>query len=437
MSVDAFLGLKSTGDFVTDEMPENWREGVARFYPNGDAPLTALTSMMKSSSVDSPELNWWDKMLPAQSAALLSSGLYDDAALGTAYTSAADARGTMVYANLTEANSQQFRAGHQVRLIDASDYRATTVGKIIQVHKNGNSSYLAVRLLEAANYSADPAYGLAGADTVSICGNINPEGGPTPAAITYKPTKYENKTQIFRSPLDLTRTAMKTHVRTGDVYKEAKLDALELNSIEIEKALFWSVMSETIGDNGKPERTMAGLVPLILQYAPNNVKDFQLDTDFSGDSWVQSGEDFLDKMLELIYRYGKDEKLCLLGSGAMLGITKLAKTYGNINLTPRSVAFGLNVVEWIPPGGGVLYLKRHPLFSYETVNRHSMVIIEPARLEYRYIDDTFFKKDETMREGGQIGIDGILEEFVTEFCLEYHFIPSFGYLNGIGLDNNL
>lgn len=431
MSVDAFLGLKSTGDFVTDEMPENWREGVARFYPNGDAPLTALTAVMASEQVDSPELNWWDKMLPAQSAALRGNGINDDAALTTAYSAASGVLGTTVYANITEANAQQFRSGHQVRIIDADDYRMTTVGKIIQVHKNGNSSYLAIRLQQADQRD------LATADTVSICGNQSPEGGPTPDAITYQPTKYENKCQIIRNAVDLTRTAMKTRTRTGDVYKEAKMDALELHSIEMEKAIFWSVISEVIGDNGKPERTMAGLIPLILQYAPANVKDFTLDTDYSGDTWVQSGEDFLDKMLEVIYRFGRDEKLCYLGSGAMLGITKLAKTYGNINLTPKSVLYGMNVIEWIPPGGGVLYLKRHPLFSYDAVNRNSMVIIEPARLKFRYVDDTFYKKDDTMRQGGQVGIDGILEEFLTEFCLEYHFLPSFGYLNGIGLDNNL
>lgn len=430
MSVNAFLGLKSTGDFAAEEMPENWREGVARYYPNGDAPLTALTAAMKSEGADSPELNWWDKMLPAQSAALRGSCVYDDAALSTAYSGATGVLGTTVYANLTEANAQQFRAGHQVQLVDADDYRATTVGKVTQVHKNGNSSYLAVRLQQADQQD------LATVDTVMISGNVNPEGGPTPDAITYIPTKYENKMQILRTPLDLTRTAKKTRTRTGDVYKEGKLDTLELHSIELEKAYFWSVMSEVLGDNGKPERTMAGLVPLIMQYAPNNVKDFRLDTDYSGDTWLQSGEDFLDKMLELISRFGRDEKLAFCGSGALLGINKLAKTYGNIQLTPQSTLYGMRMKAW-EHSAGTLWLKRHPLFSYNAVTRNSIVILEPARLKYRYIDDTFYKADETERQGGQIGIDGTLEEFLTECTLEYHLMPSFGYLNGVGLDNNL
>lgn len=427
----AFLGLKGTGDFVTDEMPENWRETVLRLYPNGDAPLTALTALMSSKSVDSPELNWWEKGLPTQRAALTNSGVYTDAALGSAYTSGGSS-GDTVYLNMLEASTLQFKPGHQVQIKDADDYRATTVGKVTSVHKNGTSSYVAVRLQEAANVSQD----LDNADVLFIIGSVHSEGAPTPAAITYEPTKYENKTQIMRNAVDLTRTAMKTHTRTGDVYMNAKLDALELHSIEMEKAFFWSVMSERVGDNGKPERTMQGLVPAIEQYAAANVKDFTLDTDYSGDTWIESGEDFLDKMLEQIFRYGKRDKLAFIGSGASLGIQKLAKTYGNITLTPTSNAFGIKTAVW-ELTQGTLHLKMHPLFSFETTHRNSMVIIEPSRLEFMYIDDTFYKKDDSMKRGGQIGIDGILEEFLTEGCLRYHFMPAFGYLNGVGLNNSL
>jgi len=430
-SVNAFLGLKSTGDFVTDEMPEHWREATLRLHPNGDAPLTAMTAIMRKQQVDSPDLNWWDKVLPAQRASTIGNGVNDDAGLGTAYTSGG-VSGTTVFVNVAAADAEQFRPGHQVQLRLSTDYRHDTVGKVTGLSKNGTSSYIAVELREAA----DATYDLDDVNTITIMGNINPEGGVTPPAITYKPTKFENKTQIFRTPLDLTRTAMRTRTRTGDVYKEGKLDTLELHSIEMEKALFWSTLSETIGDNNKPERTMLGIVPAILTYAPDNVKDFTFDSDYSGDTWLQSGEDFLDKMFEQIFRFGKDEKLAFCGSGAMLGIAKLAKTYGHINLTPMSNAFGIKTIEWVTPFGSV-HLKRHPLFSFEPTNRNSMVVIEPSRFEYMYIDDTFYKADDTMRKGGQIGVDGILEEFITEMCLRYSFMLTGGYLNGVGLDSTL
>src|SRR3990172_2695045 len=62
----AILGLRGTGDFTSDERPKNWREMLLKLFPNGEAPLTALLSMLKSQPTDSPEFNWWEKGLPTQ-----------------------------------------------------------------------------------------------------------------------------------------------------------------------------------------------------------------------------------------------------------------------------------------------------------------------------------------------------------------------------------
>ena len=51
-----FLGLRGTGDFVTDQRPKNWREQILRLYPNGKAPLTALLALMKNESTDDQSL---------------------------------------------------------------------------------------------------------------------------------------------------------------------------------------------------------------------------------------------------------------------------------------------------------------------------------------------------------------------------------------------
>ena len=65
-----FLGMRGTGDWVTDQRPKNWREGILYLYPNGTASLTAILSKMKSESTDDPEFNWWTKILPTQRATL-------------------------------------------------------------------------------------------------------------------------------------------------------------------------------------------------------------------------------------------------------------------------------------------------------------------------------------------------------------------------------
>src|SRR5215207_10082017 len=61
------LGMRTTANFVTNQRPENWRETIALMYPNSgrvrQAPLTALTSVMKKRKVDDPVFHWWDKSL--------------------------------------------------------------------------------------------------------------------------------------------------------------------------------------------------------------------------------------------------------------------------------------------------------------------------------------------------------------------------------------
>ena len=59
-------GLRDSNQFVADARPKNYRELILRLYPNGSAPLTALTNAMGSSSTDDPEFAWWEKALPSQ-----------------------------------------------------------------------------------------------------------------------------------------------------------------------------------------------------------------------------------------------------------------------------------------------------------------------------------------------------------------------------------
>ena len=54
MATLGFLGLRGTGDWVTDQRPKNFREGLLLLFPNGDVPLTAINSKGKSRRVDDP-----------------------------------------------------------------------------------------------------------------------------------------------------------------------------------------------------------------------------------------------------------------------------------------------------------------------------------------------------------------------------------------------
>ena len=425
----AFMGMRGSGDFAEDQRPKNWRQKILHLYPNGDAPLTAMLSMMGEEAVDDPQFYWWTKSLATQSATV--TNVYTNATLVTAYTSGGVV-GDIVYVKIpNEASCKEFRVGHQALLRNTADYTDDVNGKVIAVVLNGASSYIAVKLLEADTGENK----IAVCNRILVIGNINSEGAIMPSSIAYDPTKHFNYTQIFRTPLSITRTARKTRLRTGDQYIEAKRECLELHSLEIEKAMLWSIASEVIGDNGKPERTTAGLIPTVIGNS-GNTSHYTTDTDFSGVSWLTGGEEWLDSYLEQIFRYGSQERLAFVGSGTVLALNKLIKEYGNYEVTSQTTDYGIKVKTWITPFGEI-HMKIHPLFSYEESNRNTMVIFDPKDLKYRYIDDTKFFADPDKQNTGRNRIDGTDEEYLTEAGLEFHHPIKTGFLSGFGTDNSL
>lgn len=430
-----FLGMRGTGDWVTNQRPENWRQQILKLYPNGMAPLTAILSMMGSEMVDDPKFHWWTQEQTSVGGTV--NGVYTLPDKSTAYVNGGVA-GDMVYVEVSTTLANRVRAGHQILLRDASDYRVDVTGKVTNVTRGTLLSILAVKLLEADDNSADND--LSDCDTFKIVGNINPEGGEMPDAIALNPVEVSNYTQIFRTPLSITRTARKTRLRTGDSYQKAKAEALEMHSWEMELAFLWGIMTQNIGDNGKPERTTQGVINYIRQYAAANCDDYTLNATYAGSTWLTGGETWLKALLEQIFRYGAEDKLVLCGSGFLLGIDALAQQSGQINLQPGQKTYGMQIREWLTPFG-TIYMKTHPLFSYDATTRHMGVVLEPKELTYKYIDDTSFYGENSSKTrptgSGNRRVDGTNEEWLTECGLEFGLPQKGGVLNGVGQDNNL
>ncbi len=434
-----FLGMRGTGDWVANQRPENWREEILYLYPNGNAPLTAILSMMGSEAVNDPRFHWWTQTQSSVGGAV--SGVFTLPDLSAAYAGGG-VIADVLYVRITTTLANRIREGHQILLRDASDYRVDVVGKVTGVARGTLVSVLAVKLLEADDNS--PASDLQNCDTFKIIGNMNPEGGEMPDAIALNPTQLYNVTQIFRTPLSLTRTALKTKLRTPEQRAKAKSEALEMHSWEMELAFLWGILTENIGDNGKPERTTMGVINFIRQYAAANCDDYTLNPTYAGQTWVTAGNTWLKAQLELVFRYGAAEKLCLCGSGFLLGIDALVSSVlgsgAVMQLLPGAKTYGMDIRQWITPFG-IINMKTHPLFSFDATTRNMGILLEPKELTYKYIDDTTFYGENSSKshaEGyGQRRVDGINEEFLTECGLEFGLAQKCGLLNGVGLDNTL
>jgi len=434
--MSTYLGMMGTGDWDawdSDLRPKHWRNTLFRLEPNGNMPILGITSMMKSRPVDDPEFYWFTKGIPSHRGTI--TGRYTNSGMSTEYTSGGAAN-SMIYMEVSAADYAKFREYHHVLLRYSGDPSVDCTGYVAsKVIADGSRYGIGVRLLEADDNS--DSYDLSNADVIQIIGNVNAEGAPIPEAIAYGPTKIYNLTQIWRNPVDITRTARKTRLRVGNgrSYDEQKRDALFDHGAAMERALLYGNLYEGTGSNNKPLRTTRGLIRTIVEYASDNVDDYRTTTDVTaGASWEDEGELWLNNKLETIFRYGSLDKLAVCGSGTLLGIQRLVMKSGNMQITPKTTAYGLAVVEWFTPFGTIA-LKTHPLMSLDPIDRYSMVIFEPKEIEFRYIDDTFFKPDDSEKKAGSIGIDGTKEEWITEGGWEFHFPEGWAYLKGFNQRN--
>ena len=430
----AVSGLRGSTSFGADaslaRRPENWREMILSLYPNGQAPLTAMTALLKSQSSDDPIFHWFEKELNAQNAAI--TGIYTDV-LSTALTGSI-AQGTTVYLKMAAADITHFKIGHIVTV------SAPTSGVLAQNRfqvlltatpvSNGASSYLTGKTISAAftslthtNYS-----------TGAVSGSAHPEGDTSGVSIAYDPTEYSNYTQIFRNSLEATRTAKKTRLRTGDAVAQAKKEALELHSIEMERGFFFNGPKYvTTGTNSQPLRITAGLRGFIS----TNKFDMRVDGSVAngcGTTFATTAADaaafyaYFMGVLEQIFRYGSQEKLAFCGSGALLAIQKLLSMMPSttIQMSPTTLAYGFKVLELVTPFGTLL-LKTHPLMTMDAAFRNEMVILDTDYLVYRYVDDTKYLPNRQAND-----LDGEKSEYLTECGLEVHFEKAHAFIGAMG-----
>lgn len=433
----AFLGMRGTGDWVANQRPESWDEWILRLFPNGMAPLTAIMSKMASKRVTDPIHHWWRKTLPTQRiAGTAGAFVYTNSGLSTEYSTtyplggAYAVLGATVYVKMSAADVANCKVGHTILFRNSANYTLDCVGRITARTVAGAASYVTVTLLEADNNGLPAAtINLSTCDTVLIIGTAYGQGAARSTAIAQDVVEDYNYLQIFKDALEISNTALVTKLRTGDAYQEAKRDCLEYFSIQREKAYLWGVRyaGTDPASPQKPLYTTGGLIPKIT----TNKDDFTLNTDYSGQTWLQAGEEWLDAYLEQTFRYGSTEKLAFVGSGALLGLNRLAKQSGQIQLTPATVSYGLKVLQWIMPFG-TIYCRTHPLFSYEATNRHSMIVLEPKNLTRLILRDTKFEPNIQTP-----GDDAKVDQFICEDGLQMDFEETFGYFNGIGLDSTV
>lgn len=438
----AFLGMRGTGDFPSGWEPESWQEQVMFEQPNGSAPLFAWTSMFGKETVDSDLYHWFTYSTPVRAIDLTAgSAIYLDTLLSTAYVYATHQAtrgiaGATLYVKVTEDFAKQVRTNSTVILRDSSNLAVDVIGKVTGKALNGASSYLSVELLEADD-NGSSSENLATVDRIIVKASVEAQGSLAPAAISYEETKWDNATQIIRRSLNLTGTAMANLNRTGNNYQRELRKTRDLYSMDWEMNLLYSVYRLGTGDNGKRQYSTYGLIPWMRANNGTNIRDYYNSTasPYAGSTWLQEGETFLDTAIRDLNLYLQGESMWLCGDGALDGINKLAKTYGQVNLKSVDVSYGIRVVEWVTPHG-VAYFKTHPLLSYEASTRNMAIGCHPRNIKLCPLVGNGENRDIKLEENVQLpGEDARTDAFRGELGTKFFFENQFMILYGVGQDN--
>lgn len=395
----AIQGLRTSGNFTADQRPKNWRETILYLEPNGKAPFTALMSQAKDAPTDDPEFSWFEKVMPNQRMRL-SANL--------------DAGSTTTISVLGDAD--QLKRNHVLRV--------EQTGELLFVVADPTSG-TAFTVTRGFAGTAPATVTIASQNPfVHVVGSAHEEGSSAPTSIAYDPTKRRNYTQIFRNTLEMTRTASKTRLRTGDAVKEAKREAMLMHSVELEKAFIFGTASEGTYQ-GKPLRTTGGLLSYIDS---GNIVE-------NTDGAINITE--LEGWLERIFRFGSSEKIGFCGNLAVLGIQQAIRKSSVFNMQSGIKEYGMNVSRLTSPFGE-LVLKTHPLFNqlssaagYNAADSWLMVV-DFANVRYRYMsgDDMRYQKD--LEENG---LDGDKSGFLTEAGIEVSHPLSHFLVRGIKSGN--
>lgn len=396
------LGLRTTANFVANQRPENWRETLLMLYPNSPdaakAPLTALTSKMKSEKTDDPIFHWWEKALDDRRLKLNED--LDNSETGI------DVDQTYKTAFIVKAGDILMIEGTGELVRVASDPTAAT-------------SITVTRGVAGTSATAhDPT--VAGANPyMVVVGSAFEEGSLAPSGVNYDPNEKSNYTQIFRSTMEMTRTAMQSRLRTGDQVKEARRECLEYVGIDMERA-FWFGKKAATTLNGKPLRYTDGIISQITAGAPGNVISV---ADYDPDGRIDL--DWIEQVLmEPAFRYGSSEKVAFGSNVALLALTTAVRKNGTFNIDTGVKEYGMEFTR-ITGAFGTMMFKVHPLFNqmrggttagtqFNAV-ANNVYILDMPFIRYRYLQDLKYEGDLQA-----VGQDAMKAGYIAECGLEVH-----------------
>lgn len=326
-------GIFSTGSFTQDLARKSFAGLITRLFPNGNAPLFAMTSMLSSENAVQSEHGFFQKTMIFPQITLSANIAAGDIQLPVTDTSAIVGGAVLRFSS----------TGEQILVVGVNGKTSVTVargvgGVAAQAVLSGVSAYKVGTAFEESSYR------------------------PNPVAIN--PVRVTNLTQIFRNSWALSGTAAATEMIAGDTnIAENKMDCAAFHSTDIESALFWSQKSSS-NKNGSPFRTMDGLYSVVstLAYYPPIYTSPNVTVAGSTTNYTQFEAAFDPAFNQTTDPKSANERVMFVGGTAKKTINNIGRNNGTYYMVDGQNSWGLQF-STIKIARGTFRLIEHPLFN--------------------------------------------------------------------------
>jgi hypothetical protein len=354
---------------------------ILRLFPNGSAPMFALTSQSGKATAKASTHGYFSKTM---SFAVL----------------------TMTAASLAAATNVAIPT-------------AGLVKNMVFFNPRTRENVRITAIVDGANVTVTRAFGRVAAadmnngDKLIQVGTAFEEGSNRPAPRRMTTTYVPNYTQIFRNAWALTDTARASLAEAGyNNIAEDKKDCSMFHSVDIESAIIWGqAKMDTTGST--PVHATQGVIDAMEQYAPANTNTAGATTTY----------DQLVTLCEPAFQYSTDlsnpkDRVGFVDSTAMKVLNDVGRKSGVVQINNAQTSFGMRFTQF-NFYKGTINLIEHPLFN--GLNRAGMALImDMPALKLAYLEGRDTKPEEYGTSGKVVenGIDAVGGSLTTECAVE-------------------
>lgn len=355
---------------------------ILRLFPNGSAPMFALSSQSGKSKAKQSTHGYFSKTM-----AFIRQTLAAGVLIGDAVINVPSSAGMTVGMILFNARTRE-------------NVRVTSVNSPVQIGVTRAFGRVAAAAMNVG-------------DSLIQVGTAFEEGSVRPAARRLTTVYVPNYTQIFRNAWALTDTARASMSELGySNIAEDRKDCAMFHAVDIESAIIWGQpLMDTTGS--QPMHATQGVIDALRQYAPANVNAAAATTNYPQ----------LVTLFEPAFAFSTDmsnpkERVAFCDAQAMKVINDVGRLSGQVQIMNNQTAFGMQFTSF-KFYKGTINLIEHPLLNGLSQTGMALVMDMPA-LKMAYMDgrDT---KDSSFGQDGRAtdnGVDAVGGDLLTECAIE-------------------